>query len=150
VQAIGHRPGEGEANAAFGLRRWLRLMPEDTVGAFALFEEEIPESAGPPLHVHRTGQELFTVLTGRVRFHCAGTDLEAGPGDTVLIPAGAPHAFRGLGPGPARVLVMLTPGHGAAFFRAVEAEGLRPPQDMARIAELADRHDLDFVGPPLD
>ncbi len=124
-----------------------RLAPSG--GAFALFEEEIPEGAGPPLDIHETERELCTVLSGRVRFACDGVEAEAGPGRSVLIPPVAPHAFKGLGPGPARVLILLSPGHGAGFFCAVEAEGLGPGSDPARLAEIAARYGIAVVGPPL-
>ena len=147
--ALIHRPGEGEENGAFNLRRRFRVTAAATGGAMALWEEEIPPGAGPPLHVHRRENELFTVLSGRVRFHCDGEEADVGPGATVYIPAGAPHTFLGLGPETATVLVMLSPGKGEGFFRDVEAEGLTPPADMARIVEIAARYDLEFVGPPL-
>jgi mannose-6-phosphate isomerase-like protein (cupin superfamily) len=42
--------------------------------------------------MHPRGDELILVLSGRIRFHCHGCgDLEAGPGETVLIPAGIWH-----------------------------------------------------------
>ena len=142
-------PGAGEPNHAFGLMRRFKVTAEQVGGALCVFEEEIPEGAGPPLHIHHREHELFAVLEGRVRFRCGETEAETEPGATVLIPPGAPHAFRGLGPGVARVLITLTPGRGGDFFRDVEREGLSPPADMARIAEIAARYDLEFVGPPL-
>lgn len=89
------------------------------------------------------------MLSGRVRFHAAGNEVEAGPGATVLIPAGTAHTFKGLGPGPSRVLVELSPGAGVGMFREIESEGLRPDTDGARIAEVAARYGVDFIGPPL-
>jgi mannose-6-phosphate isomerase-like protein (cupin superfamily) len=145
-QAVVHGVGEGQANHAF-MTRHFRLLPEDTGGTFALWEEEIPEGIGPPLHIHHDAQELFVVLEGRVRFRCSGREAEVGPGGTVLIPQHAEHTFRGLGPGTARVLVQLVPGHGAGFFRAVE--GLSPETDMDRIIEIGREYDLEFVGPPI-
>ena len=145
-QAVVHQAGEGQPNHAF-LPRILRIMPEDTGGTFALWEEQIPEGVGPPLHVHHDAQELFVVLEGRVRFRCSGRDADVGPGGTVLIPQRAEHTFKGLGPGTARVLVQLVPGRGVGFFR--EAEGLDPAKDMDRIREIARQYDLEFVGPPL-
>ncbi|MEO0359753.1 MAG: cupin domain-containing protein [Pseudomonadota bacterium] len=149
LQPITHEPGEGEPNAAFGLKRWFRVRADDVDGAFCVFEEEIPEGEGPPVHIHHEEHELFTVLTGAVRFHCDGVEKTMGAGGTVLIPPGARHAFRGVGPGPSRVTVMLTPGRGEGFFRDVEAEGLVPGRDKARIDEIAEDYALSFVGPPL-
>ena len=149
AKAIIHSPGEGQKNDGLGFTRWFRITPDDTDGRFAVFEEEVPEGAGPPLHIHKTEDEQFTVLSGRVKFHCNGEEVSAGPGTTVLIPAGARHAFIGVGPGPSRILVMLTPGRGEGLFREAAAEGLSPQSDMARITEVAARYDVEFVGPPL-
>ncbi|MEM9012266.1 MAG: cupin domain-containing protein [Pseudomonadota bacterium] len=149
MPALIHGPEGGEANRAFNLRRWFRVTPGDTDGAFAVFEEEIPEGSGPPLHIHHTEHELFTVLSGRVLFHADGEETAGDPGYTILIPPGIPHAFKGLGPGPSRVLVMLSPGRGEGLFREVEAEGLQPGRDTARIEEIGARYDVEFVGPPL-
>lgn len=146
-QALIHPSGTGEENRAFGLRRWFRITPEDTGGTFSVFEEEVPAGLGLPRHIHHDAQELFVVLSGRVRFHCSGREGEAGPGATVLIPQHAEHAFNALED--ARLLITLTPGNGIGFFRAVEAERLRPPDDMARIAEIARDYDMAFTGLPL-
>lgn len=146
-QAVIHGLGEGEANGAFGLRRWFRVTPEHTGGTFTVFEEDVPEGHGPPLHIHHDAQELFVVLSGRVRFRCSDREAEAASGATVLIPQGAEHAFKALED--SRVLVTLTPGGEIDFFRRVEAEGLKPPQDMARITEIARDYHLEFTGPPL-
>ncbi|MEM7547199.1 MAG: cupin domain-containing protein [Pseudomonadota bacterium] len=147
---IVHGPSEGEPNSAFGLQRWFRVTPEMTGGAFCVFEEVIPEGEGPPLHIHYEEHELFTVLSGSVKFHCEGEEAVAGPGFTILIPPGARHAFRGVGPGPSRVSVMLSPGRGEGFFRDVEAEGLSSQKDFPRIKEIAKGYAVEFVGPPLD
>lgn len=146
-----HSPaGSGEANRAFGLTRRFRVTAEQTGGVFALFEEEIPERAGPPLHVHKAEHETFLVTEGAVRFRVDGAeDLIAEVGDVVVIAPGTPHTFQGAAPGTSRALVQLTPGAAAGLFAAVESEGLNPAHDMARIAEIAAAHNLEFVGPPI-
>ncbi|MEM9357193.1 MAG: cupin domain-containing protein [Pseudomonadota bacterium] len=144
-----HGSREGQENTGLGFKRWFRITPEDTHGRFAVFEEEVPEGAGPPLHVHKTEDEQFTVLSGSLKFHCNGDELVVGPGTTVLIPAGARHAFKGVGPGSSTILVMLTPGHGEGLFRDVAREKLDPHTDMARITEIAAEYGVEFVGPPL-
>ncbi|WP_456620520.1 cupin domain-containing protein [Bradyrhizobium sp. P5_C12] len=140
----------GEANSVFGFKRYFRITPEDTGGAFCVFEEEIEEGDGPPLHIHYDAHEMFTVLSGSVKFHCDGTEAMAGPGTTALIPPGARHAFKGIGPGTSRVLVMLSPGYGEGFFRAVAKEGLSTQDGTDRVNELAAKYGVEFVGPPID
>jgi mannose-6-phosphate isomerase-like protein (cupin superfamily) len=146
-QAVVHQAGEGEENRAFGYARRIRLTPEETGGTFSVFEEQVPEGVGPPLHVHHDAQELFIVLEGRVLFRCSGRNAEVGVGGTVLIPRGAEHTFKALSA--ARLLVQLVPGRGVGFFREVEAQGLSPERDMDRITTIARDYELEFVGPPL-
>jgi hypothetical protein len=57
-----------------------------------------------------------------------------------LIPPGARHAVKGIGPGTSRVLVMLSPGHGEGFFREVEKEGLSPKDGTDRVNEIAAKY----------
>ena len=142
--------GEGPRNDAFGLPRTFKVLPEEAGGELAVWEESVPEGVGPPLHVHEGQRELFVVLEGRLRFRCGDETTEVGAGAVVLIPPDTPHAFRGLAPEGSRCLITLTPGSGARFFLDVEAEGLNPGEHMPRIAEIARRHGLSFVGPPLD
>ena len=144
-----HKTGDGESNDAFGIKRWFRITPDDTDGAFAIFEEDVPEGVGPPLHIHHDEIEVFTVLSGSVRFHCNGHELVAEAGATVMIPAGSRHTFQGVGPGSSRILVMLSPGKGEGFFRDVETQGLSPREDMEAIGALGRDYGVTFVGPPL-
>ena len=144
-----HSPaGSGAENRAFGLVRRTRIPGEATGDAFAIWEEEIPEGAGPPLHVHEREHEVFTVISGRVRFRADGRDVEAGPGDVVMIAPGTPHTFKGLEHSVA--LVQLTPGAGSRFFAAVTEAGASPETDMAVVERIAAAHGIRFVGPPLD
>lgn len=149
LDAIVVPAGGGEANTAFGLPRRI-LVPSAAVGgAYCAFEEMVPPGAGPPLHIHRREQEFFFVRAGVVRFRCEDATLELGPGGALSIPAGARHAFRNVGGHEARLLVTVTPGGLDGFFREIERRGLGP-DDMAAVMEIAARHNLEFVGPPID
>jgi mannose-6-phosphate isomerase-like protein (cupin superfamily) len=145
---IHSRPGSGAENHAFGLTRRIRVATGQTGDAFAIWEEEIPEGSGPPLHVHEREHEVFTVMSGRVRFRVEDAEVEAGPGDVVVVPPGTPHTFKGLSD--AVALVQLSPGPASRFFGAVTEAGLTPERDMDRITEIAAAHNIRFVGPPLD
>jgi quercetin dioxygenase-like cupin family protein len=145
---IHSRPGSGDENHAFGLTRRIRVASERTGDAFAIWEEEIPQGSGPPLHVHEREHEVFTVMSGRIRFRVAETEVEAGPGDVIVVPPGIPHTFKGLED--ALALVQLSPGPASRFFAAVAEAGVTPDTDMDRITEIAAAHNIRFVGPPLD
>ena len=148
MTALHSRPGTGPANDAFGLIRRTRVPSEATGDAFPIWEEEIPAVSGPPLHVHEREHEVFTLMSGRVRFQVEETEIEATPGDMVVIPPGTPHTFKGLADSVA--LVQLSPGHGSRFFAAISEAGVTPETDMDRVVEIAAAHNIRFVGPPLD
>lgn len=144
-----HAPlGQGPQNNAFGLTRRTRVASNATDGLFAIWEEEIPAGVGPPLHVHDSEHEVFTVLSGRVRFRLDEDELLANPGDVIMIPPGMPHTFQGIED--AVATVMLTPGAAAGFFAAVTEAGVDPSSDMDAVVRIAADHNIRFVGPPLD
>ncbi|MEM8822688.1 MAG: cupin domain-containing protein [Pseudomonadota bacterium] len=144
-----HAPqGSGALNQAFGLKRRTRIASEDVGGAFALWEEEVPAGAGPPLHIHGKEHEIFTVLSGQMRFVADGVEHEVRPGDVMMIPPGMPHTFKALED--AVALVQLMPGMAGGFFAAVTAAGVDPTTDMDRVRAIAADHNISFVGPPLD
>ena len=53
---------------------------------------EILPGHGAPPHTHAY-DELFVIHGGRGRYKIGEESLEAGPGDVVVVPAGAPHGF---------------------------------------------------------
>jgi len=73
----------------------------------------------------------------------------------VFLPRGVPHTFRVEGDTPARMLTLLTPGGGEAFFveggRPAERPTLAPEgrPDLARLRSVANKFGSEFVGPPL-
>lgn len=53
---------------------------------------------GPPLHRHPYS-ETWVVRSGKARFTADGEDVEAGPGDILVVTANTPHKFRNIGTG---------------------------------------------------
>jgi len=53
--------------------------------------------AGPDLHRHPYS-ETWIVRSGRARFTASCEELEAGPGDIVVVGSETPHKFKNLGP----------------------------------------------------
>jgi len=54
--------------------------------------------AGPVLHRHPYS-ETWIVRAGMARFTVAGEDIEAGPGDILVVSAQTPHKFKNIGAG---------------------------------------------------
>ena len=60
-------------------------------------------------HVHPHQEERFTILAGEAHFTLNGTELVAGPGETVVVPAGVPHSEGNPGPAEIEGVVELRP-----------------------------------------
>jgi uncharacterized cupin superfamily protein len=60
----------------------------------SLLEHQAPIGHSPPLHIHRSEDELFHVLSGDFRFHIGGREEHLTTGAFLLTPKGLPHTFR--------------------------------------------------------
>ena len=65
--------------------------------------------SGLQASAHPNQQERFEVITGRMRFTLGRKKIDAGPGDVVVIPAGAAHKFCNGGDTDAVIRVQVTP-----------------------------------------
>jgi quercetin dioxygenase-like cupin family protein len=90
----------------------------DTAGKYTLIDMHVPPGGGPPPHRHDF-EEMFTVLEGEVELTFRDEHLVAKAGETVNVPANAPHAFRNASSHAARLLCMCTPPGQEVFFSAV-------------------------------
>jgi quercetin dioxygenase-like cupin family protein len=128
----------------------------DTGGAYCLIDMLIPPGGGPGPHRHDF-EEMFTVLEGQVDVTFRGEVTTARAGQTVNIPANAPHFFHNASTAPARMLCMCTPAGQEEFFVAVgdpvgartaDAPVLEGPAleaKLATIAELAPRYRTELL-----
>ena len=134
----------------FGTTTSLRATSATTGGAFGLVEgHEMPPGFESPYHMHTKEDEAFYVLEGEMAFVCGGTWMSAGPGTYVFGPRGIPHGFKVTGNGPARMLLLCSPGGFEQFVLELrEPEGAPPAApDMAKLAAAAARYDIQLLGP---
>ena len=68
-----------------------------------------PDGHVPGAHVHPEQQERFEVLEGTMKFRLGLRTIKAGPGETVVVPAGRVHRFANGGDEPCRARVQVTP-----------------------------------------
>ena len=68
---------------------------EDTAGRFCVVDMHIPPGGGPPPHRHDF-EETFIVLEGEIEATFRGKKSVVRAGDTVNIPANAPHQFHNI------------------------------------------------------
>jgi quercetin dioxygenase-like cupin family protein len=94
------------------------LTGADTAGRYCLIDMLVPPGGGPPPHRHDF-EEMFSVLEGEIEFTFRGAKSVARAGETVNVPANAPHSFRNVSDKAARLLCMCTPAGQEQFFLAV-------------------------------
>src|ERR1700681_454439 len=82
----------------------------DNGGAYTLCEAIEPPESGAGLHRHASYDETFIICEGNYEFRLDETMLTLGPGDTVFVPRGTPHAFKCVGPETGRQLIISSPG----------------------------------------
>jgi mannose-6-phosphate isomerase-like protein (cupin superfamily) len=68
-----------------------------------------PDGHVPGTHVHPEQEERFEVRSGTMKFKLGFKRITAGPGETVVVPAGKRHRFSNAGDGEARVRVEVRP-----------------------------------------
>jgi quercetin dioxygenase-like cupin family protein len=94
------------------------LKGKDTAGRFCLLDMHVPPGEGPPPHRHDF-EESFVILEGQIELTFRGATSTARAGDTIHVPANAPHQFRNKSDQPARLLCMCSPAGLEEFFAQV-------------------------------
>ena len=94
------------------------ISGEDTAGRYTLIDMHVPPGGGPPPHRHDF-EEMFSVLDGEIELTFRGVTAVARAGETVNVPANAPHVFRNASDRPARLLCMCSPAGQEEFFQKV-------------------------------
>jgi quercetin dioxygenase-like cupin family protein len=91
------------------------LTGKDTAGRFCLIDMHIPPDGGPPPHRHDF-EEMFTVLEGELEATFRGTKQIVRAGQTINVPANAPHQFNNSSSHPVRLLCICSPSGLEEFF----------------------------------
>jgi quercetin dioxygenase-like cupin family protein len=112
------RPDEDQRLPHIGLvgdTYTILVAGQDTAGKYTLIDMHVPPGGGPPPHRHDF-EEMFTVLDGEVRVTFRGETLLARAGETINVPANAPHSFTNASDTPSRLLCMCAPAGQEEFF----------------------------------
>ena len=112
---------------------------KDTAGRYCLIDMHIPLGGGPPPHRHDF-EEMFSVLEGEIEATFRGKKIIIRAGETINIPANAPHQFQNKSGQPARLLCLCSPAGQEEFFKAVGvpvATRTTPPPPLDEEAEAA-------------
>ncbi len=91
------------------------LAGKDTAGRFCLIDMHVPPGGGPPPHRHDF-EETFTILEGELEATFRGSKRSVKAGETIHIPANAPHQFHNSSSEPVRMLCICSPAGQEEFF----------------------------------
>jgi quercetin dioxygenase-like cupin family protein len=115
------------------------ISGKDTNGHYCLIDMLIPPGGGPTPHRHDF-EESFTLLEGEIETNFRGQKAIVRAGETVSIPANAPHSFKNVSDKPARLLCICSPAGQEEFFAQVGVAvptRTAPPPPLDRDAEVA-------------
>lgn len=149
---ITRQAGEGERRWFYGggIHTW-KVTPDETNGAFYLFEDVMTEGKVTPLHTHPEADELVYILEGEIQVRVGNREERIGAGGMSFVPRGIAHALRVVSP-TCRVLAWQAPGAGGAFFwnasepATSDADGT---VDFDKVQEWATKTGaVNILGPP--
>jgi quercetin dioxygenase-like cupin family protein len=155
------RPDEDQTLPHIGLvgdTYTILVAGQDTAGKYTLIDMHVPPGGGPPPHRHDF-EEMFTVLDGEVLVTFRGQTITARAGQTINVPANAPHSFTNASGTPSRLLCMCAPAGQEEFFtlvgqpvatRITAPPPFGPDEQQAFIAKasrLAPQYDTELLPP---
>jgi quercetin dioxygenase-like cupin family protein len=94
------------------------LSGAETANQFCLIDMYVPPGGGPPPHRHDF-EETFILLEGEIEATFRGEKRVVHAGETIHIPANAPHQFHNSSSGAVRMLCICSPAGQEEFFREV-------------------------------
>lgn len=94
------------------------LSGTETAGRFCLIDMHVPPGGGPPPHRHDF-EETFLLLDGELEATFRGQKRTVKAGNTIHIPANAPHQFHNSSSKPVRMLCVCSPAGQEEFFEQV-------------------------------
>ncbi len=111
-QGVIVRNGQGRASLLRHGRGSVERLIDEEVGA-SLVDVHINTiragSAPGPYHLHSTAENVYRVLSGRVRVRIGTVDHDLDPGDTAFVPPGVAHSATNIGDQDAVLLEVYAP-----------------------------------------
>ena len=91
---------------------------KDTAGRLCLIDMFVPPGGGPPPHRHDF-EETFSLIEGELELIFRGKKSTVRAGETINIPANAPHQFHNSSSQPARMFCICAPAGQEDFFAEI-------------------------------
>jgi quercetin dioxygenase-like cupin family protein len=125
--------------AVMGDTYTILLSGMDTAGRLTLIDMHVPPGGGPSPHRHDF-EETFILLDGELQATFRGEKRMVRAGETIHIPANAPHQFHNISLKPMRMLCICSPAGQEEFFKelgTVVATRTTPPPKVDAAEEAA-------------
>jgi len=137
----------------------VRVATADGADGLSVIEHRAPYGDSPPLHIHRTEDEVFHILDGQFGFMVEGQERRLGAGETLLTAKGVPHTYHVESASGGRWLTITAHGDFERFVRAMARPAERselpepagpPSADAVKaLTAMAAKFGIEIVGPPL-
>lgn len=136
--------GTGLTHNVLGMQHINKVLPSPGQGL--IIEVTAAPGLGAPPHTHAGDSEAFYILSGELTVELDGATRVLRAGDSCLLAAGRPHAFRNDGFQDVRFLAVVTPGNDAfAFFTELDRAGAAASLTPEQVTALGEAHGLAFV-----
>jgi quercetin dioxygenase-like cupin family protein len=123
-----------------------KVATADTNGGLFVIEQTMLAKGGPPKHVHFEQDEWFFPVEGEFIAEVGKRQYRLRPGDSLLAPRLAPHAWAYVADAVGKIVIAFSPaGKMEAFFDLTALKGSMPSQDP----QLWLDHGMKVLGPPL-
>lgn len=145
MSALVLAPHEGKSVWLGGVGADFKLAGEQTGGLFSIVEHPIEPGFIVPPHTHTNEDEFSYVLEGEVGTRVGDQVLQGTPGCYIIKPRGILHTFWNAGPGPARLIEIISPAGFEKFFTEIAGlfQGGGSP-DFEKLTQIASRYKLTF------
>lgn len=127
----------------------ITVSGENTHGRFCVIDMHIPPGGGPPPHRHDF-EETFILLEGEMEATFRGKKSIVRVGDTLNIPANAPHRFHNTSSGHVRMICICSPAGQEEFFVEVGvpvATSTTPPPKLSEVEQVAFIQKVETLAP---
>src|ERR1700756_1725537 len=134
----------------------ITVTGEQTDGRFCVIDMHIPPGGGPPPHRHDF-EETFVLLEGELEATFRGEKRIVGTGQTIHIPANAPHQFHNFSSKPVRMLCICSPAGQEEFFKQIgvpvatrttappKLDAAQEPAFFKKVIELAPKYKTELL-----
>ena len=138
----------------------IRVSAQQGQNGLSVIEQRAPKGNSPPLHIHRTQDELYHILEGEFRYKIGDDEHQLKEGDLLLAPRGIPHTYIIESTKGGRWLTITVGADFENFVRALARPAERielpesgedtSPENVLTLTMTAAQFGIDIVGPALE